>query len=120
MYKVVHECGLQDKFKPIFRPPAWKMSKDAIAASKKNDIKILALSPKFEYEEDFEHIVYTTSNPPFDPLELSEKTEIVYHACEWDRNYLDDTKTSELKNLLYKHKDNVKFCFMENMLDSKK
>ena len=33
-------------------------------------------------------VVYYNCNPPFDDLELYEKTEIVYHACEWDKNYL--------------------------------
>ena len=115
MRRIAREAGLQDKFKPIFRPPAWKMSKDAIKASKANNIKLLALSPNYEYEEEFEHIVYATCGPPLFPLELTEKTEIVYHACEWDRNYLDKNKAENLKDFLLGEKDNIDFCFMEDM-----
>ena len=115
MRRIAREAGLQDKFKPIFRPPAWKMSKDAIKASKANNIKLLALSPNYEYEEEFEHIVYATCGPPLFPLELTEKTEIVYHACEWDRNYLDKNKAENLKDFLLGETDNIDFCFMEDM-----
>ena len=112
MFRTVEKAGLFDIFKPIFRPPAWKMSKDAISASIVNNIKILALSSKFEYEGDFEHIVYATCNPPFAPLELSEKTEIVYHACEWDKNYLDKEKTQSLIEFFKANYDKINFCFM--------
>jgi len=116
MFDVVKRAGLSEVFKPIFRPPAWKMSKDAINASKENSIKILALSPRFPHEEEFDKIVYATCNPPFDPLEFSEKTEIVYHACEWDRNYLNKDMSESLKDFLSSERENIEFCFMEGML----
>ena len=114
MHKMVLAADLQDTFKPIFRPPAWKMSEDAIVASKANNMEILALSPKYDCGGDFEHIIYETCNPPLLPLKFFEKTEIVYHACEWDRNYLDDKKTKQLSDFL--KTESVEFCFMEDMV----
>ena len=81
-----------------------------------NDIKILALSPRFPHEEEFDKIVYATCNPPFDPLEFSEKTEIVYHACEWDRNFFNKDMSENLKAFLSSERENIEFCFMEEML----
>jgi len=97
------------------------MSADAIKAARDLNIEILALSPK-QYakdiyqgeEENFENIVYYNVNPPLDPLKLYEKTEIVYHACEWDQNYLSVQKAEELNNFLKDQE--VEFCFMKEIL----
>ena len=84
-------------------------------------IEILALSPK-DYAQQtygdfsFSNVVYYNVNPPFDDFDLFEKTEIVYHACEWDKNYLNEELTQNLKNFLLKNKNNVEFKFMEGML----
>jgi len=42
----------------------------------------------------------------------------VYHACEWDRNYLSVEKTEELVGFLKNYDDNrsLDFCFMEGLL----
>ncbi len=115
------KAGLEEIFKPIFRPPAWRMSSEAIRASKDCGIEILALSPK-DYAQQtygdfsFSNVVYYNVNPPFDDFDLFEKTEIVYHACEWDKNYLNEELTQNLKNFLLKNKNNVEFKFMEGML----
>ena len=111
-------------FKNILRPPAWRMTGESIKACKDQGIKILALSSdeypdkSLDYQgedKNFKNVVYYNCCPPFKNLELFPKTEIVYHACEWDKNYLDQEKTNELKNFL--NNDNIKFCFMEDMLD---
>ena len=88
--------------------------------AKDAEIKILALSPKQIYkeiyqgeEENFDSIIYCTSNPPFGPLTLCDKTEIVYHACEWDKNYLDEQKTEDLARFLKNKIEDIDFCFME-------
>jgi len=122
MEEVVNRAGLTNVFKPVFRPPAWRMSPGAISAAKDFGIKILALSPK-EYakktyagkEIDFDKVVYYNVNPPFDPLILKEDTEIVYHACEWDKNYLSDTMVDDLINTLKESEASIDFCFMEEM-----
>jgi len=120
MFDTVEQAKLDSKFKRIFRPPAWRMSPDAIRAAKDAEIKILALSPKQIYkeiyqgeEENFDSIIYCTSNPPFGPLTLCDKTEIVYHACEWDKNYLDEQKTEDLARFLKNKIEDIDFCFME-------
>ena len=119
MFYTVAQADLKGKFKPIFRPPAWRMSPAAIQAAKDAGIEILALSPKPAYREvydgaevDFGKVVYCTSNPPFDPLVLCPETEIVYHACEWDKNYLDECNTNELKAFLKQNENKINFCFI--------
>jgi len=119
MFQTVEDAGLKEKFKPIFRPPAWRMSAEAIKAAKDLGIEILALSAKPKYketyggeDENFENVVYYNVNPPFDPLTLCDTTEVVYHACEWDKNYLDEQKTEDLKRFLKQNEDKIDFCFM--------
>ena len=83
----------------------------------------MALSPK-EYakkiyagEEDKEHdVVYYNCNPPFDDLILQEKTEIVYHACEWDKNYLSLELNKNLIDFIEKNKSTIEFSFIEGLL----
>lgn len=124
MFEVVKRANLQDVFKPVFRPPAWRMSPGAIRAARKSNIEILALSPKeyakktYEGEEDMlNDIVYFDCAPPFDPLALHKKTEIVYHACEWDKNYLSKTLTEELIDFIEREKNQIEFCFIKDLLN---
>jgi predicted deacetylase len=120
MLTAVEEAGLKDLFKPILRPPAWRMPPEAFTAASECGIKIFALSPKDYATEIYAgadkqyDTVYYNVNPPFDPLKIFDKTEMVYHACEWDKNYLDKQKTEELIEFL-KNKE-VDFCFMKEML----
>jgi peptidoglycan/xylan/chitin deacetylase (PgdA/CDA1 family) len=118
---VVNEADMGHVFKPIFRPPAWRMSPDAIRAAKDAGIRTLALSSKpyakqtyCGVDEDFENVVYYDSNPPFDPLVVKASNEIVYHACEWDKNYLSKELSTELKQWL--QQKSVQFCFIEELL----
>lgn len=122
MFEIVERAGLSDVFKPVFRPPAWRMSPHAIEAAKEVGIKVLALSPK-DYakqtycgaEETFEKVVYFNCVPPFEPLNVFSVNEIVYHACEWDKNYLSADLTSELTNWL-KTQTNIEFKFIEELI----
>ena len=50
------------------------------------------------------------------PLSLVNKTEIVYHACEWDKNYFSKKLSEDLSVFLEKNKDDIEFCFLERML----
>lgn len=121
MFEVVERCGLGSFFKPIFRPPAWRMSPDSFDAAKDAGIRTLALSPK-EYaknvyagkDEEFENVVYYDCNPPFDDLTVKDKVEVVYHACEWDRNYFSIDLMKQLSEWLQKV-ENVNFCFVEEL-----
>ena len=97
------------------------MSSAAILAAKEVGIEILALSPdKYAKEtycgqdEVFANVNYYNVNPPFKPLESLEKTNIVYHACEWDKNYLNLRKTVELIKFI--QNEEFEFCFMEEMV----
>jgi hypothetical protein len=108
------------KFKPYFRPPAWRMSSDSIEAAIDAGIELLALSNKdyvvSYYGENiklFKNIVNYNVNPPFDPLNLYPDTEIVYHACEWDKNYLDKNQTEGLIKL-FSNQD-IEFCFIDKI-----
>ena len=123
MFDVVEKAGLSDKFKKIFRPPAWRMSPDAIKAAKGIGIDILALSSD-DYavktyegeEENFEKVVYYNVNPPFKDLQLFDKTEMVFHACEWDKNFLSDEMAKSLQNFIASNIDQIEFCFMEGLV----
>lgn len=119
---IIHESGLENIFKNVFRPPAWRMSAESIAAAKDAGIEVLALSPK-DYamqtyagaDKTFKNVVYYTCNPPFDQLQKFDKNEIVYHACEWDKNYLDEHKSNDLLEWL-KTQEDVEFVFIEGLL----
>jgi len=118
MSDIAISAGVKDLFKPIFRPPAWKMSLESFKAGRDFGIKIFALSPKHDYfgeDKNCEKVVYYNANPPFDPLKVFPKTEIVYHACEWDRNYLSKNYAEELKTLFKEQEEQIEFSFMENM-----
>ena len=123
MFEVVKLAGLEDSFRPIFRPPAWRMSPGSIRAARNCGIKVLALSSK-EYakktyqkeEEKKNDVVYYNVNPPFDELALYEKTEIVYHACEWDRNFLSKKMSKDLIEFLISNREVIEFKFLEEMM----
>lgn len=122
MFKIVDVAGLKEIFKPIFRPPAWRMSPHAIEAAMEAGITTLALSPK-DYakrtycgaENLFPKVVYYNCNPPFEPLETSPCVEIVYHACEWDKNYFSNNLSDQLLRWL-KQQNDVSFEFIENLV----
>jgi predicted deacetylase len=121
MHQIVKNSNLDHVFKPIFRPPAWRMSPGSIEAAKEAGFEILALSPKERMmsiyagkQEIFDNVIYYNCNPPFDPLETLDKNEIVYHACEWDKNYLSTDMTRELSEWLGTQSD-LDFCFMKDM-----
>ena len=123
MFEITKRANLYDDFKKVFRPPAWRMSPAAIKAARDVGIEILALSPddyaKKTYEgenEIKEDVVYYNVNPPFKALKLFDKTEIVYHACEWDKNYLNQDKIEELSQFIVDHHKKINFCFMGEML----
>ena len=66
-------------------------------------------------DKEFDKVIYANVMPPIHPLSLFEKTEIVYHACEWDKNYLDKEKVEDLRIFLDDHKEDIEYCFMEEM-----
>jgi len=123
MWEVIRAAQLDGLFKSIFRPPAWRMSPGAIQAAAAYGIKILTLSPK-EYakrtyggeDEKFDRVLYYNCNPPLDRLQLFDKTEIVYHACEWDVNYLSQKHADALSSWLESVQHNAEFAFIDEMV----
>lgn len=121
MFRVVNEAGLAPKMKLIFRPPAFKMSADSIGVMRRRGF-IFALHDSSYYSETYggkhlnaDDVVYVTSYPPHEPLKLVENTEIMYHACDWDKNYLSVDMKNSLVDFL-KSSDDYNFCFMREML----
>jgi len=43
-----------------------------------------------------------------------DSTEVVYHACEWDKNYLNEDLTRQLSHWL-NQQENVNFRFIEDL-----
>ena len=128
MISTVEDVGLEKKFSPLFRPPAWKMSPDSFRASFDSGISHLAIFPisfnkKYGWTQattyqgedklDKYHTSYASCFPPFKSLNLETQTNIVYHACEWDRNYLSDSLLTQLKTFLSEHKSEFKFSFLQ-------
>jgi len=122
MFDVAKEAGLFQKFKMIFRPPAWQMTPAGMKAGYDLGIKLYALSPKERHQVTYAgedknyNCVYYNVNPPYDELRLFEKTEMVYHATEWDKNYLSHENKASLENFLIENKESVDFCFLEKMI----
>jgi hypothetical protein len=95
---VAEKAGIIHKFKPLFRPPAFKISKEAIRYCKENDIELA------------DHTTINV-NPPHKPLSLFDETEILYHACEWDKNYMNEKLTKSLESFLSDKVDDIEFIF---------
>lgn len=122
MKSVVNAAGLTDVFRPIFRPPAWRMSPGSIQAARASGFEVLALSSK-EYalktyageETKRNDVIFYNCCPPFDALHPYDRTTIVYHACEWDKNYLSDDAVNALEQWLTSQVD-VEYAFMRDML----
>jgi len=122
MFKMINSTALKNVFKPIFRPPGWRMSPDAIKAASDIGMEIFALG-SFDYainsyqnQDKKVQTVYETCSPPISHLKLTNRTEIVYHSCEWLDNYLSPKYTNELSTFIKKNREQIKFCFMEDML----
>lgn len=122
MKTVVSYAKMNDVFSPIFRPPAWRMSPEAIDVARDEGFKVLALSQqdyaKQTYkgkDEQQRDVVYMTCCPPTFPLQHNEKNELVYHACEWDKNFFSQERVDELRVWL-NNQGSVDYVFIEELL----
>ena len=126
MREVSRRSNLYDIFKPMIRPPAWRMSPAAFDACKDSEINLLALAD-IDYalesydgkDKEFNHVTYANMYPPQKELKHADYACIVYHACEWDKNYLSDENVDNLLEFLTNYKDDIEFCFMEDMIRGK-
>jgi hypothetical protein len=120
MIDVVRDAGLADVFRPVLRPPAWRMSPEAFIAAEQVGIRAFALSPddyaqaSYGGAQDDRSVIYYNSCPPQKPLVLSERTEIVYHACVWDKNYLSVERCDELISFLLQNP--AEHVFIEGLI----
>ena len=119
MVDMVFRAGLIDEFKGVLRPPAWRMASAVFDAAEQHGITTFALSPD-EYAiktygdgHKGRNVVFYDCCPPMKPLELSDMTEIVYHACTWDVNSLTDERVDELMSFLSAHAGEYEFSFIE-------
>lgn len=120
-YHAEDRCHLP--MKQVFRPPAWRMSADAIRAARDSGFTTLALSDDDYALETYgdglskkkNDVVFYTSAPPIKELKLSEKIEIVYHALKHDTNVLNDERTDELCDFLEKNESRFQFSFIEDL-----
>lgn len=116
-----NRAGLGSVFKGILRPPAWRMSPHAFQAAEDLGIRTFALSPDpyamatYAGAQSGRRVVYYNCCPPAKPLATYGKTEVVYHACEWDSNYLDASKAVELIDFLIAHP--LRPAFIEELVD---
>jgi len=118
MFTIAKKAGVYDLFEPILRPSAFRMSPASFNACKAASIEVLALSRDLDYggqDKEFKYVVYYDCNPPHKPLKVRDLNEIVYHACEWDLNYLSESNLLELKSFLDKSIEETDFIFMKGM-----
>jgi hypothetical protein len=121
MLGVVINAGLLDLFKMILRPPAWRMSSDAFLACAALGINTFALSPDdyamatYQGAQINRRVNYYNCCPPTKPLKVFDHTEIVYHACEWDRNYFSDERVNELVQFL--NSEQFEYVFIDGLID---
>lgn len=118
--------GLLDRFDrgSCLRPPAWRISEEAIQACSDSGLRTLALHPDSKYLEVYGkgldrfsgNVVWCNVNPPFKPLLSYNQTEITYHAIEWDKNFLSAEAIAELRDFLVRHREESEFCFMSEMV----
>ena len=120
MLEEVSKCGLEGSFKKIFRPPAWRMNPEAFKCLSDRGFKLFALTDldyAIKTYQGAEKIYPSTNSaqfPPSRPLKEDRNCGIVYHACEWDGNYLNSEKVHDLIHFL---KDREKeFVFLEGLL----
>ena len=121
MFEEVKKAGLDNVFKKMFRPPAWRLSPDSFKALSDNDFSLFALTDleyalkTYEGSEQKYPSTFSTQFPPFKELKREEKCGIVYHACEWDDNYLSSEKVASLMNFINNNRDS-EFCFLSEFL----
>jgi len=108
MITMANRSGLFDVFKPILRPPAWRMSHTCFQAAYEKGVRLFTLSPDdyalatYGGANEYYPSIYYDVNPPIKSLREQVELSVVYHACEWDINYLSDERVDELIAFLSK------------------
>ena len=119
MFEEASKAGVDRLFKPILRPPCWKMNPESFDAAHDLGIKLFALTniqnrlDTYGGRNKQYNSVYSDCAPPNRQLEISEKCGIIYHACEWLKNYLNDENTKHLIEFIKEYEEEIDFCFLE-------
>ena len=119
MMEEAEKAGLKDVFKPMIRPPNWKMSGPAFDAASDLGIKLFALTDvqnrldTHQGRDKQYNSVYSNCAPPNREVCVSEKCGVVYHACEWLANYLDENQAEKLMQFISENEENIEFCFLD-------
>ena len=120
MFSEVKKAGLYEKMKKIFRPPAWRLSPDSFKALHDRGFKLFALTDLPHINEVYAGAqnkypcTFSNQYPPFRPLEVTDKCGVVYHACEWDKNYLSMDMKAQLDSFLMYN--DCEFVFLDGLL----
>lgn len=112
MEDLLEKCNLKNIFHKIFRPPGWKINIDSMKAFIDNGYK-LALFQKNKYDipnKYLNKISFINFTPPDIKLEKTDNDiHVVYHACEWLKNYITNEKIDNLIKFYSKYKINYYF-----------
>ena len=112
MEDLLEKCNLKNIFHKIFRPPGWKINLDSMKAFIDNGYK-LALFQKNKYDipnKYLNKISFINFTPPDIKLEKTDNDiHVVYHACEWLKNYVTNEKIDNLIKFYSKYKMNYSF-----------
>ena len=120
MLNEAEKSGLDKKMKKIFRPPAWRLSPPAFKALNDRGFEIFALTnldhamKVYAGEEKKYKCTFSNFFPPFKPLETTEKLGVVYHACEWDKNFFSLDMKTQLDSFLMHNE--CEFVFLKEFL----
>mgnify|MGYP003111768864 FL=1 len=121
MFKEADKAGIRERFSPILRAPNWKMSAGTFEAANDLGIELFALTDiesRLEthggMHEKYDS-VYSNFSPPNRDLEITPRCGVVYHACEWLKNYLDHQKTQELVDFIQQYEEDIEFCFLRGL-----
>ena len=119
MENEVKKSGLETRFSKIFRPPGWTISNEAVKAFLDKGYT-LHLNKNVDYDltniNNYENkIFYSDYAPPEVPLKQTkdDTIHIVYHACEWLRNFFDVDQFNSLIEFYMKEQDAINYKFLE-------
>ena len=120
----VERSDLTHKFKRILRPPAWRLSPDGFDVARAF-FDVLAINSAETYAaiysgKQFDHhwksrTVFADAYPPILGIpDQWDSLEVVFHACEWDRNYLSDEMADNMISLF--HTSSASGAFIGDLL----
>ena len=122
---MLHEAdkaGIKNLFSPMIRPPNWKMCPEAFDAANDLGINLFALTNIKDRlathggKNEQYNSVYSNFSPPNRDLQIDEKCGVVFHACEWLKNYMHKENTKQMAEFIRSNKEEIEFCFLNEFL----